>query len=71
MAEITTGQRPFDGEPFDIGLSLRICNGLRPEFAPGTPECYIKLANQCMDDDPNERPDVEKINASKNTNKST
>ncbi|RIB00988.1 kinase-like domain-containing protein [Gigaspora rosea] len=49
MSEISTGQRPFDGYQFNIELALRICNGLRPEFAPGTPEYFIKLAKKCMD----------------------
>ncbi|RIB24791.1 kinase-like domain-containing protein [Gigaspora rosea] len=58
MSEMSTGQRPFDGRPFDLSLSLDICRGLRPEFAPGTPDCYIELAKQCMDSDPQKRPDV-------------
>ncbi|RIB23964.1 hypothetical protein C2G38_759497 [Gigaspora rosea] len=33
-----------------------ICNGLRPKFASGTPDCYIELANQCMNSDPEKRP---------------
>ncbi|RIB11776.1 kinase-like domain-containing protein [Gigaspora rosea] len=52
MSEMSTGQRPFDGYRFNEELAVKICIGLRPEFAPGTPECYIKLANQCMDSDP-------------------
>ena len=30
--------------------------GIRLEFAPGTPDCYIKLANRCMDPDSQKRP---------------
>lgn len=56
MWELTTGQRPFDGYEFDIGLALRICNGLRPEFDEYVPECYVELASQCMDSDPEKRP---------------
>ncbi|RIB28626.1 kinase-like domain-containing protein [Gigaspora rosea] len=57
MSEITTGQRPFDGHEFDHKLAFKICKrGLRPEFAPGTPECYIELAKKCMDSDPQKRP---------------
>ncbi|CAG8494761.1 388_t:CDS:1, partial [Cetraspora pellucida] len=37
--------------------------GLRPEFAPGTPECYVELAKQCMDSDPKKRPTATYINA--------
>ncbi|RIB04423.1 kinase-like domain-containing protein [Gigaspora rosea] len=58
MSEMSTGQRPFDGRPFDLSLTLDIYRGLRPEFAPGTPDCYIELAKQCMDSDPQKRPDA-------------
>lgn len=61
MIEMSTGQRPFDGIPFDIELAINICSGLRPEFAPGTPKCYIELAKRCMDSDPRKRPDIEDI----------
>ncbi|RIB05742.1 kinase-like domain-containing protein, partial [Gigaspora rosea] len=55
MAEIT-GRNLFDGIPFNTDLAIKICNGFRPEFAPGTPDCYIKLAKQCMNSDPQNRP---------------
>lgn len=61
MAEMSTGERPFDGYDFDISLAVKICNGLRPEFAQGTPDCYVKLAKQCMNHDPNERPTTSDI----------
>ncbi|RIB10154.1 kinase-like domain-containing protein [Gigaspora rosea] len=56
MSEMSTGQRPFDGYQFNEELAVKICIGIRPEFAPGTPECYVKLAKQCMDSDPQKRP---------------
>ncbi|RIB09573.1 kinase-like domain-containing protein [Gigaspora rosea] len=57
MSEMTTGQRPFDGHEFDHKLAFKICKrGLRPEFASGTPKCYIELAKKCMDSDPQKRP---------------
>ncbi|CAG8472592.1 4988_t:CDS:1, partial [Cetraspora pellucida] len=57
MTEISTGKRAFDGVPFNIKLSLKICKeDERPEFGDGTPDCYVKLAKRCMDSDPNERP---------------
>ncbi|RIB05752.1 kinase-like domain-containing protein [Gigaspora rosea] len=56
MSEMSTGQRPFDGQEFDHKLAIKICKGLRPEFASGTPDCYIELANQCMNLDPQKRP---------------
>ncbi|RIB10551.1 kinase-like domain-containing protein [Gigaspora rosea] len=61
MVELSTGQRPFDGYQFNEELAVKICIGLRSEFAPGTPECYIELAKQCMDSDPQKRPPAYKI----------
>src|ERR1043165_9916934 len=29
MSEMSTGQRPFDGHEFNIGLAIKICEGLR------------------------------------------
>ena len=39
MSEMSTGKPPFENESHDIDLQLNICNGLRPRFAPGTPDC--------------------------------
>ncbi|RIB10897.1 kinase-like domain-containing protein [Gigaspora rosea] len=61
MSEMSTGQRPFDGQEFDHRLAIKVCKGLRPEFAPGTPDCYIELANQCMDFDSQKRPSASNI----------
>ncbi|RIB09864.1 kinase-like domain-containing protein [Gigaspora rosea] len=55
MTEISTGSRAFDGYDFE-DLAIKICTGLRPEFAPGTPYCYVELAKRCMDPDPQKRP---------------
>ncbi|RIB22592.1 kinase-like domain-containing protein [Gigaspora rosea] len=56
MYEVSIGQRPFENYQFDVDFAIKICNGLRPEFASGTPSCYIELAKQCMDSDPQKRP---------------
>ncbi|RIB13399.1 DDE superfamily endonuclease-domain-containing protein [Gigaspora rosea] len=56
MVEMTTGQRPFNNYKFDIDLVIKIYNGLQPKFGPGIPDCYIELANQCMDSDTKKRP---------------
>ncbi|RIB12647.1 hypothetical protein C2G38_2200047 [Gigaspora rosea] len=61
MTEITTGKRPYDGSKHDFELALKICNGLRPKFAEGTPDCYIELAKQCMDSNPQNRPTAEYV----------
>ncbi|CAG8578371.1 4660_t:CDS:1, partial [Scutellospora calospora] len=57
----------FDGIPFDTKLCVKICdnnNPLRPEFAPGTPDYYIKLAKECTDANPQRRPNATEINHS-------
>ncbi|RIB23476.1 hypothetical protein C2G38_2032716 [Gigaspora rosea] len=56
MTEMSTGRPPHYDIEYDEILAFKICNGLRPEFAEGTPECYIQLANQCMDANPSNRP---------------
>ncbi|RIB19009.1 kinase-like domain-containing protein [Gigaspora rosea] len=56
MTEISTGRPPHYDIEYNETLAIKIFNGLRPEFAEGTPECYINLANQCMDDNPSNRP---------------
>ncbi|RIB21568.1 hypothetical protein C2G38_1086366 [Gigaspora rosea] len=61
MVEITTGQRPFNNYKFDIDLVTKICKGLRPKFGLGIPDCYIELANQCMDSNPRKRPTSSEI----------
>ncbi|RIB07682.1 hypothetical protein C2G38_2006648 [Gigaspora rosea] len=62
MVEMTTGQRPFNDYTFDGNLAVMICYfGLRPKFALGTPDCYIELANQCMNSDPEKRPNISEI----------
>ncbi|RIB27856.1 kinase-like domain-containing protein [Gigaspora rosea] len=62
MSEMTTGRRPFGDYQYNIDLSMKIVNGLRPDFAPGTPSCYIELAKQCMESDPQNRPSALDIN---------
>ncbi|RIB08333.1 kinase-like domain-containing protein [Gigaspora rosea] len=61
MAELSTGQRPFDGHKFDSKLAVKICRGLRPELASRTPNCYVELAKQCMHSDPQEHPSAVNI----------
>ncbi|RIB01845.1 kinase-like domain-containing protein [Gigaspora rosea] len=63
MAEISTGKWPYDGYKFETKLALKICKGFRPEFANGTPDCYIDLAKQCMDANPQKRLSAEFVNS--------
>ncbi|CAI2177081.1 6944_t:CDS:1, partial [Funneliformis geosporum] len=61
MAELSTGNPPFYDRKHDVLLALDICNGLRPEFGKGTPECYKKLAYKCMNANQNQRPKAIKL----------
>ncbi|CAG8744777.1 34052_t:CDS:1, partial [Racocetra persica] len=54
MTEISTGKPPFNN-------FLSAINGVRPEFALGTPDCYVQLANQCMDGNPLKRPTAKEV----------
>jgi serine/threonine protein kinase len=63
MAEMSSGQRPFDGHKFNTSLAVKIIRGLRPDFAPGTPACYIRLAKKCIDQDPQKRPTANEISS--------
>ncbi|RIB21589.1 kinase-like domain-containing protein [Gigaspora rosea] len=49
MAELSTGQSPFDNP-------INIIDRKQSIFAEGTPESYIRLAKRCMHPDPQERP---------------
>jgi len=58
MAELSSGIPPFVDRPHDTKLAIEICEGLRPSFAEGTPENYIRLAAQCFNVNPSERPNA-------------
>ncbi|RIB14627.1 kinase-like domain-containing protein [Gigaspora rosea] len=62
MAEISSGNPPFDGHSYDQSLASKICKGLRPGFGKKTPEFYIKFANWLMDANPHERPNIKVVN---------
>ncbi|CAI2171180.1 3252_t:CDS:2 [Funneliformis geosporum] len=59
MAELSTGIPPFVDRAHDTSLAIEICKGLRPSFAQGTPDNYIRLACQCFNVNPSERPNAE------------
>ena len=40
--EISSGQPPFHGIPYDVGLAISILQGLREEPIPNTSKDYIK-----------------------------
>ncbi|CAB4388139.1 unnamed protein product [Rhizophagus irregularis] len=62
--EISSGQPPFCNEPTDIsniGLDLRILQGLREKPVVNTPEDYIKIYTDCWNDEPNNRPIINEV----------
>jgi len=56
MWEISSGRAPLSEEDHTAQLSLRICQGLRPEIEHGTPECYAQIMKLCWNEDPKKRP---------------
>ncbi|RIA82779.1 kinase-like domain-containing protein [Glomus cerebriforme] len=45
----------------DWQFPLEICEGLRPELSPDTPEIYADLCKSCTDTNPKNRPTAQKI----------
>src|SRR5438128_412022 len=57
MHQIANGELPFRNYSFDDEcLAMRICDGLRPKMPDSAPNEYKKLAENCCDADPNNRP---------------
>jgi serine/threonine protein kinase len=61
MWELTTGCKPFANIEHDIKLIYKIIDGLRPNIASDTPECFANLMISCWDSSPSKRPSVKKI----------
>ena len=61
MSVVSTGQQPFNNLAHDVGLAMKICEGVRPGFSNNTPKFYIELAFRCMDANPDKRPTAEEI----------
>lgn len=61
MIEIATGRPPFNDHPHNIELALKICEGLRPEYGEGVPECYVQVVNRCLDSNAEKRPTIDEI----------
>ncbi|RIB07981.1 kinase-like domain-containing protein [Gigaspora rosea] len=64
LTEVSTGIPPYYeiiNYDNDNELAAKICKGLRPEFGKGTPDIYIELAKQCMDEDQKKRPSAGKV----------
>jgi len=61
MYQIASGEPPFRNRAFEYELMEDICNGLRPYMPDSAPEPYKKLAKECCDAEPNNRPSAGKI----------
>ncbi|GBC04393.1 hypothetical protein RclHR1_05660008 [Rhizophagus clarus] len=59
--ELSSGQPPFHGKPYDVGLALSILQGLRETPIPDTPEEYINLYTDCWSIEPANRPTINKV----------
>ena len=61
MWEILSGRPPFSNCEDEYNLVIRIVDGMRPKFIPGTPPKYKELMEQCWDVDPTKRPDADAL----------
>src|SRR5271154_5318235 len=62
MYFVATGKQPFANCAHDQNLTLRICNGIKPEINKlEAPKCYIDLMKKCWDSNPKNRPNVNEI----------
>ncbi|GBB89025.1 hypothetical protein RclHR1_15680002 [Rhizophagus clarus] len=59
--EIIFGNRPFNSRPYDEHLALDICEGLRPNIREKTPSPIVEIIRKCWDEDPQNRPNTDKI----------
>ncbi|GBC22181.2 kinase-like domain-containing protein [Rhizophagus irregularis DAOM 181602=DAOM 197198] len=56
--EISSGQRPFFKDDYDVRLAIRIHVGSRESIIPGTPREYSNLYTECWDGEPDNRPSI-------------
>src|SRR5438034_11761627 len=61
MWEMTSGVPAFHNIPHDFPLSLNICKGIRPKIIEGTMPKYVKVMEECWDNDPEKRPTVNQL----------
>ncbi|GBC02999.1 hypothetical protein RclHR1_04920008 [Rhizophagus clarus] len=59
--EITSGRPPFCNEPYDVGLAMKISQGLREKPIYNTPEDYISLYSDCWNNIPDNRPTINQV----------
>ncbi|RIB18527.1 kinase-like domain-containing protein, partial [Gigaspora rosea] len=61
MWVISSGKQPFEDRGHDFQLQIDICNGMRPEITPDTPQFYQELMESCWNQDPKQRPTIQTI----------
>ncbi|UZO14889.1 uncharacterized protein OCT59_006332 [Rhizophagus irregularis] len=63
MWQISSGRQPFKdkGFDYDVQLSIAIINGLREEIIDKTPVEYSNLYKECWKNEPNNRPNIQKV----------
>ncbi|CAI2164340.1 13210_t:CDS:2 [Funneliformis geosporum] len=61
MFQLGTELQPYDDLHYDFDLTIRICQGLRPEITREIPPAYEKVMKSCWDQDPFKRPDIKKL----------
>ncbi|GBB97802.1 hypothetical protein RclHR1_03070018 [Rhizophagus clarus] len=59
--EVSSGQPPFHGTPYDVGLAISILQGLREIPIPETSENYIKIYTDCWNIEPDNRPTINQV----------
>jgi hypothetical protein len=61
MWELSTLSLPYFDRAHNLELAIEICEGVRPDPLPATPEFYFDLMERCWDDDPSLRPNATEI----------
>ncbi|CAG8581045.1 17859_t:CDS:2, partial [Racocetra fulgida] len=61
MWVISSGKQPFANRGHDFQLQIDICNGIRPDITPDTPQFYQELMESCWNQDPKQRPTIQTI----------
>ncbi|RIB28129.1 kinase-like domain-containing protein, partial [Gigaspora rosea] len=61
MTEIFNGYPPYHNLPHCTDLAIKICYGLRPEIKRKIPSLLMVLMNNCLDADPQVRPNAKEL----------
>ena len=61
MNEFMSEEIPYNDIPHDQILTVRICNGLRPNISEDTPKLFADLIRKCWDAKPENRPTAREL----------